>query len=96
MESSESTQNFSSLFSKLDPSAVRELDRIAIEDGKVPGLMLMERASQSLFTEVRTHFSEAIRVGGVRILAGKGNNGGDGLRPSPDTSPTAATHARCG
>src|SRR4029079_5680172 len=54
---------------------MRALDRWAIEDEGVPSLVLMERAG-----------AEAARVilaldfdGPVRIVCGRGNNGGDGL-----------------
>ena len=60
------------------PEEVRELDRVAIQVRGVPGLLLMEHAARSIleFTLDRTG-SRAL--GGLRILVGKGNNGGDGL-----------------
>ncbi|MEW6447236.1 MAG: NAD(P)H-hydrate dehydratase [Bacillota bacterium] len=62
---------------------MREIDRRAIEEYGIPGLLLMENAGRSVAQAV------VERLGGVAgkkvvILCGKGNNGGDGL--------TAARH----
>ncbi len=53
---------------------MRELDRQAIERGTSAAL-LMERAGSALSEEVK----ELSPIGGILILAGYGNNGGDGL-----------------
>lgn len=61
------------------PQQMRELDRAAIEERGIPGAVLMERAGAAAAAAVR----ELLRPGAadplVVILAGKGNNGGDGL-----------------
>jgi NAD(P)H-hydrate epimerase len=54
---------------------VRELDRRAIEEYGVPGIVLMENAGRSMAERLRT-----LGVNGlVVICCGKGNNGGDGF-----------------
>ena len=58
----------------LSRAEVREVDRRAIEDFGLPGVVLMENAGRGA-TDVLLELG----VGGtVIILAGKGNNGGDG------------------
>lgn len=56
-------------------SAVRELERIAIQERNVAGLELMERAGQSAFDLMSERWPQAKRV---VVLCGMGNNGGDG------------------
>ena len=51
------------------------IDRWAIEERGVPSLDLMEAAGDALAREVEL----IARPGPIRILCGKGNNGGDGL-----------------
>src|ERR1700733_363169 len=59
----------------LTRAQVRELDRRAIEEYGVPGIVLMENASRGA-AEVLWNLG----IGGpVLICCGKGNNGGDGL-----------------
>ncbi len=57
---------------------MRELDRLTIEQFGVPGLTLMERAGEAIAEAIVKRFSGIARRG-VLIVAGKGNNGGDGL-----------------
>jgi ADP-dependent NAD(P)H-hydrate dehydratase / NAD(P)H-hydrate epimerase len=63
----------------LDPlyeaAEMRAVDAWAIDEQGVPSLDLMERAGIGLARVV----AEAARPGPVRIVVGKGNNGGDGL-----------------
>jgi hydroxyethylthiazole kinase-like uncharacterized protein yjeF len=63
----------------LDPlyeaAEMRAVDAWAIEEEGVPSLDLMERAGVGLARVA----AEAARPGPVRIVVGKGNNGGDGL-----------------
>ena len=54
---------------------VRELDRIAIEDHRLTGMSLMERAGQAAFTVLRSRWP---RVRRIAVMCGTGNNGGDG------------------
>ncbi len=61
------------------PDQMRELDRATIEDRGVPGLTLMERAGAAVAGAARELLSPAPADPLVVILAGKGNNGGDGL-----------------
>jgi NAD(P)H-hydrate epimerase len=54
---------------------MREIDRWAIEEQGIPGMELMERAGAAVAREVA-----ALRPDGpVVVVAGKGNNGGDGF-----------------
>lgn len=57
---------------------MREIDRRAIEEYGIPGVVLMENAGRSV---ARTVMGKLGKVQGKRvlILCGKGNNGGDGL-----------------
>ena len=56
---------------------MRELDRLTIEQYGTPGHVLMERAGSGA-TQVLLDFLEQ-RPKRVGVVAGKGNNGGDGL-----------------
>jgi NAD(P)H-hydrate epimerase len=53
----------------------RELDRITIEDGHIPGYTLMCRAGQAVFDRLRLQWPRTRRVS---VLCGAGNNAGDG------------------
>ena len=55
---------------------VREMDRIAIEDLGIAGIELMRRAGRAAFAHLRRRWPAA---GSVAVLAGTGNNGGDGF-----------------
>ena len=55
---------------------VRELDRLAIEEGGTAGIELMERAGAEAFRVLRERWPAARRVS---VVAGPGNNGGDGF-----------------
>jgi len=57
---------------------MRELDRLTIEQFGVPSLTLMERAGEAIAEAILKRFS-SIAKRGVMIVAGKGNNGGDGF-----------------
>jgi NAD(P)H-hydrate epimerase len=54
---------------------MREMDRIAIEEFGVPGVVLMENAGRAVAEETVRLRGEA--PGPVCIVAGRGNNGGD-------------------
>ena len=60
----------------LSREQIREVDRVAIEERGVPGVMLMENAGRSVADQAVN-----LRAGSrekVCILCGRGNNGGDG------------------
>jgi NAD(P)H-hydrate epimerase len=57
---------------------MRELDRLTIEKYRVPSLTLMENAGEAVADALAARFARQAK-GGVLIVCGKGNNGGDGL-----------------
>jgi len=58
---------------------VREVDHYAIEQLGIPGLVLMENAGRQVADAVVLEFARAKQPGPVVIVAGGGNNGGDGF-----------------
>lgn len=61
----------------LTSQQMRELDRAAVERHGVPSLDLMERAGRGVAGVIRKRFEP--QKGTVVVVAGRGNNGGDGL-----------------
>lgn len=57
---------------------MRELDRLTIQQYDVASLTLMERAGEGIAAAIVKHFGRNAKKG-VVIVAGKGNNGGDGF-----------------
>jgi len=57
---------------------VREIDRKAIEEYEIPGLILMENAGRNVAEEILKGLSGPNKAR-VAIFCGKGNNGGDGF-----------------
>jgi len=57
-------------------SEMREIDRITIEEIGISSMVLMERAGLSVVRRIKDRFSPEQSV---TVLAGGGNNGGDGL-----------------
>jgi ADP-dependent NAD(P)H-hydrate dehydratase / NAD(P)H-hydrate epimerase len=57
---------------------MREIDRLTIQKYGVPSLTLMERAGEAVAQAMLGRFTRNAKKG-VLIIAGKGNNGGDGL-----------------
>ena len=55
---------------------MRQIDQDTIEGIGIPGIVLMETAGSTIVRAIEKHYSTSKRIG---ILAGKGNNGGDGL-----------------
>jgi NAD(P)H-hydrate epimerase len=58
-----------------DAEAQRALDAWAIEQRRIPGLELMERAGRGLAELVARHVPQGVIV----VVCGRGNNGGDGF-----------------
>jgi hydroxyethylthiazole kinase-like uncharacterized protein yjeF len=56
---------------------MRELDRRTIEEVGVPSLVLMENAGRTTYQVLRREFPGL--AGPVAVVAGRGNNGGDGF-----------------
>lgn len=65
----------------LTRAEVREVDRRAIEELGLPGVLLMENAALGLLATVEQVLRErgAAPGAGVGVVCGRGNNGGDGL-----------------
>ena len=57
---------------------MQRLDRRAIEEFAIPGLILMENAGRGVCDLIHRHFAARLHQG-VTVLAGPGNNGGDGF-----------------
>ena len=57
---------------------MRELDRNAIEDYGIPGVILMENAGNQVVQVIR-QFLPNIENKSVCVFSGKGNNGGKAL-----------------
>ncbi len=57
---------------------MREIDRIAIEELGIPGVVLMENAGLRVVRALRGRF-EDLASERIVVVAGKGNNGGDGF-----------------
>lgn len=60
----------------VDAAEMRELDRRAIEEVGIPSLVLMENAGRTTYQILRREFPHL--AGPVAVVAGRGNNGGDG------------------
>jgi len=57
---------------------MRALDAVAIQEYGIPGAVLMENAGRSTFHILREYLEGQIRGLRVAVVAGPGNNGGDG------------------
>lgn len=57
---------------------MRDMDRLTIQKYGVPSLTLMERAGERIAQAMLERLGRALKKG-VLVVAGKGNNGGDGL-----------------
>jgi len=58
---------------------IRRIDRLAIEEYGVPGIVLMENAGRNAARVIRRELLPAPTGGSVAIVCGSGNNGGDGF-----------------
>ena len=57
---------------------IRELDRRAIEEAGIPGVVLMENAGRAVFDFIQERFGP-VRDRHFWVFCGTGNNGGDGF-----------------
>ncbi|BFU94482.1 MAG: Bifunctional NAD(P)H-hydrate repair enzyme Nnr [Includes: ADP-dependent (S)-NAD(P)H-hydrate dehydratase; NAD(P)H-hydrate epimerase] [Nitrospira sp.] len=57
---------------------MQALDRRTIVEGRIPGIVLMERAGQEVVKHLEAQFGSG-RAKTITVVCGKGNNGGDGL-----------------
>jgi len=57
---------------------MRAFDATAIQDYGIPGAVLMENAGRTTFHILRDYLDEDVRGLKVAVVAGPGNNGGDG------------------
>jgi hypothetical protein len=59
---------------------MKNVDKKAIEDLRVPGLILMENAGRAVFEQILDILDETeIENPNILVICGKGNNGGDGF-----------------
>jgi hydroxyethylthiazole kinase-like uncharacterized protein yjeF len=65
-------------FAVMDRQTVRNFDAWAINQMKIPGVVLMENAAKNCTHIIIKHFPDEIQKG-VCIFCGAGNNGGDGF-----------------
>ena len=64
---------------RLTRAQAREVDRIAIEEYGIPGLVLMENAALAVVGHAARLRAALDLADKVLVLCGKGNNGGDGF-----------------
>lgn len=57
---------------------MREIDRLTTERFSLPSLLLMEEAAARSLQAINACFPEGLQGKRVRVLCGRGNNGGDG------------------
>jgi len=59
---------------------MREVDRKAVEELKIPGILLMENAGRAVYDLIREIIDSSENDSpSVLVICGKGNNGGDGF-----------------
>lgn len=63
---------------RLTRNQVREIDRRAIEEYHIPGIVLMENAARAVVDQAMSML-HGVDMPEVLIVCGSGNNGGDGL-----------------
>jgi NAD(P)H-hydrate epimerase len=66
------------MFQPLSRDAIREIDRRAIEEFGLPGVVLMENAGRGAADSVRFE-AQRLKARRVAVVCGGGNNGGDGF-----------------
>jgi ADP-dependent NAD(P)H-hydrate dehydratase / NAD(P)H-hydrate epimerase len=57
---------------------MRAFDSVAIQDFGIPGVVLMENAGRATFQILKSHMDDDVDGLRVAVVAGPGNNGGDG------------------
>ncbi|MFC1836976.1 NAD(P)H-hydrate epimerase, partial [Thermodesulfobacteriota bacterium] len=57
---------------------MRAFDATAIRDYGIPGVVLMENAGRTTFQIIQQHFKGSLKDLKFAVVAGPGNNGGDG------------------
>ena len=57
---------------------MRNIDRLAVEDGSIPSIILMENAALACVDALNEKF-EDLSQKSIAVFCGKGNNGGDGF-----------------
>lgn len=60
-------------------SQVRDADEYAINQLQIPGLLLMENASLSIYSIIKEQYPSLNKSSLIGIVCGRGNNGGDGF-----------------
>jgi len=79
----------------LNASQMREADRRTIHELGVPSLVLMENAGRQVVAAMEAAFEE-LESYRVAVLAGRGNNGGDGfVSPGPSCSAASTCRSSC-
>lgn len=58
---------------------IRSADDYGINKLKIPGIVLMENAAINIFNTIIQDFPNLSKDDNIGIIAGKGNNGGDGF-----------------
>lgn len=59
-------------------AGMREIDRLTTERFSTPSLLLMEAAAATTLKAIQAHLPDGLSGKRVRVLCGRGNNGGDG------------------
>jgi ADP-dependent NAD(P)H-hydrate dehydratase / NAD(P)H-hydrate epimerase len=57
---------------------MRQIDRLTVQDFRVPSRQLMQAAAEACFQAISNHFFGKLADARIQILCGPGNNGGDG------------------
>ena len=72
-------ESFNPKSSTFTCAQIRDFDRYAIEKLKIPGIILMENAGRVLTETLLAAIPNVIPSSRILIIAGPGNNGGDGF-----------------
>jgi len=66
-------------FMILTPDEMRRAEEHAVNNFKIPSLVLMENAGKGLAEEIIKRFGPSLKEKKIGVFCGKGNNGGDGI-----------------